>query len=221
MPVADCERLVEGWLAQPANAVSSLAFVLVGLSVPMLGRLRSGTPGLIAGAMGASLVLVGIGSVAFHGPGGPVSDWIHDGTITMLLVLVVFLELGRWEEWTEGRIVAGWLVVSAAALTMELVQPTLGDILNAPLAFLAILGITGPLVGSPRTRPPDRPRWVLAALGLVGAGAVIMLLSRTGGPLCSPGAAIQGHAVWHLFAAVGLGVYAVSMGPSLTSSELR
>ncbi len=165
MPVADCERLVEGWLAQPANAVSSLAFVLVGLLVPMLGRLRSGAPGLIAGAMGASLVLVGIGSVAFHGPGGPVSDWIHDGTITMLLVLVVFLELGRWVEWTEGRIVAAWLVVSAAALTMELVQPTLGDILNAPLAFLAILGIAGPLVGSPRLGHPPAPGgcWLLSA----------------------------------------------------------
>jgi hypothetical protein len=210
MPAADCERLVEGWLAQPANAVSSLAFVLVALVVPMLARRRSGVHEPIAVAMAVSLVLVGIGSVAFHGPGGPVSNWIHDASITILLALVAVVEIGRWAGWTTRPIVAGWVVVSAAALTVELVRPTLGDDLNPPLAVVAVLGIMVPLVGSAWTRPSGRSKWVLAALGLVGTGAVIMLLSRTGGPLCSPDAVMQGHALWHLFAATGLGIYAVA-----------
>ena len=213
MPLADCERLVDGWLAQPTNALSSLAFVIVGLLVPVLSRYRSEPHQLIAGSISVAMVLVGIGSVAFHGPGGPASNWIHDGSITVLLVLIVVLELGRWAGWDARRIVNGWLATSVAVLVIELVRPAVGDMLNAPLAFLAVLGIMGPLVGWPQTRRPDtRNKGVLVAAGLVGTGAIIMLLGRTGGPLCVPDAVIQGHAVWHVFAAVGIGVYAFSEG---------
>ena len=37
-----------------------------------------------------------------------------------------------------------------------------------------------------------------------------MLLSRTGAPLCFPDAVMQGHAIWHVLAAVGIGIYAAA-----------
>ena len=227
MPVADCERLVAGWLAQPANALSSLAFVVVGMLVPIIVRKRSGAHHPVSGALGGTMVLVGIGSVAFHGPGGPVSNWIHDASITLLLVLIIFWELGLWAGWSTRRIVKSWMVVSAALLTVELARSAFGDTLNAPLALVAVVGIVGPLVGIPRIRQPERNKQVLAALGLVATGAVIMVLSRTGGPLCAPDAVIQGHALWHVLVAMGLGVYAVSVPvrlpvmPSLSISSDR
>ena len=49
-------------------------------------------------------------------------------------------------------------------------------------------------------RPP-----VLAA-AIFSSGVVVWFFSRTGGALCDPDSLIQGHAVWHVVAAVAVGV---------------
>lgn len=70
----DCERVRKGFLAQPVNAVSSLAYVVVGGElVARAGRSR---PGLAA--FGALVAVEGAGSVGFHGPGDRASHRIHD-----------------------------------------------------------------------------------------------------------------------------------------------
>jgi hypothetical protein len=47
-------------------------------------------------------------------------------------------------------------------------------------------------------------------VGVLALGAIVMLLSRTGAPLCFPDAVMQGHAIWHVLAALGIGIYAVA-----------
>lgn len=73
---SDCERVADALLAQPVLAVTSLAYVVAG-AVTLVWSLRWREP--LAGAAGAALVAVGIGSVAFHGPqpswAGPAHDW--------------------------------------------------------------------------------------------------------------------------------------------------
>ena len=85
---ADCERIRTGWLAQPANGVSSLAYVGVGLW--LLWRARS--PGAGRGvllAAGAAMVGVGIGSFAYHGPQPGWAHAAHDASIVALVVTLV------------------------------------------------------------------------------------------------------------------------------------
>lgn len=85
---ADCERLRSGWLAQPANAVSSLAYV--GVGVWLLWRARS--PGSHRGvllAAGAAMVAVGLGSFAYHGPQPGWASAAHDASIVALAVTLV------------------------------------------------------------------------------------------------------------------------------------
>jgi hypothetical protein len=211
MPAADCERLIDGFLAQPVNALSSLAFVLVGVWVPVVVRRRPGAQTAIAWAFGIGLVLVGIGSVAFHGPGGTTADWVHDGSITALLVLIVALEIGYRAGWSAPQVVAGWVVSATALVAVAGIWPGVGDRLNAPLGLFGVLSVVGPRLGLRRTRRPDRrSKPVLIGLAMLGMGAIIMLLSRTGGPLCVPDGLVQGHAIWHVLAATGLGLYAAS-----------
>ena len=214
MPAADCELLVDGFLAQPVNSLSSLAFVLVGVWVAVLVRYHSGAQQRLALAVGGGLALVGIGSVAFHGPGGPTADWIHDGSITALLVLIIALELANRSGWSGRQMMTGWLVVAAALMVVEGIWPDVGDGLNAPLALFAVVGVIGPRSGFHRSQPrrtPERPgNGVATGLAMLAVGAIIMLLSRTDGPLCAPDSLVQGHAIWHLLAATGLGTYAVS-----------
>ena len=85
MPLGDCERLVDGLLMQPVNALSSLCFVLAGGLVPVAVR-RKGTPVLLGAVFGFVLALVGVGSLLFHGPGGSLAGWVHDGSITALFL---------------------------------------------------------------------------------------------------------------------------------------
>ena len=210
MPIADCERLADGLLTQPVNALSSLAFVLVGIGLIARTPAHKVDYRPRARALATALVLVGLGSVAFHGPGGTWADWVHDASITALLVLVIVVEFGDRPSWIARHELVVWLTTTAVLGGFEAIWQPLANGLNAVLAGVAILALV-----VFRWRTPTR-RGVSAALGLVAAGAVIMVLSRTDGPWCDSTSLLQGHAVWHVLAAFGLGTYAssVSLGPS-------
>jgi hypothetical protein len=78
----DCERIRPGPLGQPANAVTSLAFVAAAVPVWRWSR----RPGRGAwAAVATASAFEGLGSVAYHGPGGRVSKWLHDAGLVALL----------------------------------------------------------------------------------------------------------------------------------------
>jgi hypothetical protein len=206
MPAADCEFLADGFLAQPINAVSSLAFVVGGFLL-LFAATRHGFRGPLASAFGGTMVAVGVGSVAFHGPGGVIADWVHDGSITALLVLIVAAEIGSSIGWNQRRVVGGWVVVSAVLWSVEWIWSGAGDTLNAPLAAFAVVGVLA-TQRSTAAEPDERTGGILVGLIILGLGGLIMLLSRTGGPLCAPNSVLQGHAMWHVLAATGIFLYA-------------
>lgn len=72
---SDCERIRPGFIGQPANTISSLAFVVAAIPLWRLarsGRARSWK--LVA----LALAFEGVGSAAYHGPGGRFSKFVHD-----------------------------------------------------------------------------------------------------------------------------------------------
>jgi hypothetical protein len=79
---SDCEALHGGWLGQPVNCLSSLAYVGAGAYL-----LRRGGPGArpVAAALGA----VGLGSVLYHGPMSPGAEAVHDGSLVALAATIV------------------------------------------------------------------------------------------------------------------------------------
>ena len=136
---SDCEALHGGWLGQPVNCLSSVAYVGAGAYV-----LRRAGPGAtpVAVALGA----VGLGSVLYHGPMSAGAETIHDGSIVALAATIVVTAVKR-----------RWL-----------------------------------------PRPPA------VALVAFGAAVAVNVLTRTGAPLCRPHSLVQGHAAWHILAAVAL-----------------
>ncbi|HEY8526841.1 MAG TPA: hypothetical protein VIL48_17855 [Acidimicrobiales bacterium] len=72
---SDCEALRGGWLGQPANALSSLAYVAAGAFL-----LRRGAPTGPALAVAAA----GVGSLLYHGPMPPGAELAHDGSLIAL-----------------------------------------------------------------------------------------------------------------------------------------
>lgn len=189
--IADCERIVEGFLAQPANAVTSLGFAA---AAPLVWR---------AGPRGVATALAatGVGSLLFHGPMWPGSQWAHDVSLAWLLVSVG-VSGTRWES------MGGWPALGGVGVLLATV-PAAGS----PTAGLVAAGA----IGSVLWRKRNRRTWL--ALGVLALGAVVGRLSATGKPLCNPDALLQGHSFWHLAAASSVAMWAMHDGPVPTDLD--
>jgi hypothetical protein len=85
----DCERIRPGFIGQPANAASSLSFIAAAVPIwrGATGRRKSWR------WVAAALAFEGVGSVAYHGPGGRTSKFVHD--IGLLFLLGAFGRVAR------------------------------------------------------------------------------------------------------------------------------
>jgi hypothetical protein len=103
---SDCERLRDGPLAQPVNALTSLAYVAV--AGALLPRARSSAPDRRIGLVVHSsvLALIGFGSVAYHGPQPPGARAMHDLPIAALVGSAAVIPMVRGVRGTE--LAPGW-----------------------------------------------------------------------------------------------------------------
>jgi heme A synthase len=150
MGASDCERIGQGLLAQPVNALTSLAFVVAGLWIVYraLGSPKGRARMVL---FGTAVVSVGVGSVLYHGPQPAAAQFMHDGTIAIVVTGVAALELTRSRRGIQ-RDRDGYLL-ALAALLLGAVAFTLGRT-NSPLC-------------SPGAVPQLHGLWhVLAALAL-------------------------------------------------------
>jgi hypothetical protein len=118
---SDCERIRPGLVGQPANTVSSLAFVAA--AVPIARRARVARSAAWAG-VAASAAVEGLGSVAYHGPGGPVAKAVHDAG---LVALVGTLAVARLTE-QPRQLRPGAAVLGAAAFALHALSRTGGPL---------------------------------------------------------------------------------------------
>lgn len=175
--MVDCELIRSGFLAQPVNTITTLAFVVAGVWL-----LRRQTTVWV----GVALIATGMGSFVFHGPMPPWGEWAHDVSLAWLIVIVGGLQ-SRWERWSQ------WPALAVLALLVALL-PAVAD----PVA----IALTVVVAGSILLRRPSRHE--VLALGLLGAAAVFGRLGSTGGPLCDPASMFQPHGVWHVAAALSI-----------------
>lgn len=192
----DCESLHSGWPQQPVNAWSSLAFVAVGGVLAIRGRSPAGR------LVGVGAVLVGVGSLLFHGDDGDFGAWLHDWSIAALLLFLIFsMRWGGGERpWLTGL---GLAAVGSAALIW--IAPGAGEWVGGALALG--VGAREAVLWSTRDRLP-----MTLAVGSAGAGGLLTILGRSSGPWCAPESVLQPHAGWHILAAAGLAFYAVARG---------
>ncbi|MFW6091898.1 MAG: hypothetical protein ACODAF_08435 [Actinomycetota bacterium] len=194
-----CEAYGEGLLGQPANTVTSLAFVAAGIAV-LAGR-RGGT-GRVSYAL--LVAAVGAGSLIQHGPYPDWQAYAHDLPMAALLA---FTAVDAASDLTGRRLSQlWWLLPTAAMVLLVAVGPAASTAAQVLLAGAAI----GLNLARARRRPLLRPA-VIGALALLAAGSLAGTLGdRTS--LCRPDTLLQGHAVWHVLAAAGLWWLAAAIG---------
>lgn len=191
MPDFDCERFGGGFWGQPINSVTSLAFVAAAIAI---ARQADRTTRLVYGSLvGAT----GIGSVVQHGPNPSWADLAHD---VPLVALIAFVAVDAAADVTGRRLPSVWWVAPSLVLVpVILIAPGAADAAQVVLAAAAI----GMSLQRVRLRPAWR-RSILTSMTLLAVGGALGTVSRSGWPWCRPDSLVQGHAVWHVLAAVAL-----------------
>src|SRR5207248_2965547 len=157
---SDCEQIRSGWLAQPANAVSSLAYGAVGAWLLRRPPAPAGRrPALLAG--GGALIGVGVGSFAYHGPQPGWAPLAHDGSVLGLAAVMIADNVGLLARGGVRR-AAGYGVPSA--VTALVLAATGRAALVGPALLVAVVaGAALALRPAAPAAPP--PPAVTAALG--------------------------------------------------------
>jgi hypothetical protein len=211
----DCERLRDGVLAQPFNAISSLGFVLAAATT-MRRALRSGGvrfehllfPAVVGGT--------GIGSFLWHGPQPRCAKRVHDVSMALLLLYLSVFGApwrGRWRA-------RAYCLCCPAVAALIAARPRSTTALHGLLALAAVTGEAATYRRGlrPLRRAGQRTPYA-RALAATAAGGTALLLGRTGSPLCDPDRPAQLHGLWHLLAAVALNDYFSAI--ALPGEQLR
>ncbi len=207
----DCERRVAGLFGQPTNALSSLAFLAVGLWIVRRGRRAAGHRSELT-VFGLAVAANAVGGLLFHGPEWPGARWVHDASILSVLLFIVVFDLarllGRAASWTVGA-------YAVSLLALGLVLALAPGATYATFAALSVTAGAMEVAEYRRELPVVRAEGLtarrLARLGVLVAlalAATAFFVGRSGAPLCNPLSAFQWHAVWHVLAAMAMGLYA-------------
>jgi hypothetical protein len=203
----DCESVGAGWLAQPANAVSSLAFTVVGLVLVPWALSPTGRERVIRTLTVVGLVVTGLGSFMYHGPQGSGSQLSHDLSFLLVLVVLAAANLATGMGWSDRTLAAATLAVVGVFTILLLAIPAATNVAAGGAIALVVVGdVTVHRIGQ-RQLP-----WYAIAVGSVALAVPIYAVSRTGGWWCDPTSILQGHAAWHILGSVAIGSYAVATG---------
>lgn len=184
---------------QPANSVTSLAFVASGAAI-LAGR--RGHRGRVPYAL--LVIGVGVGSLIQHGPNPAWQQYAHDVPLAGVLA---FVAVDAASDVTGRRLSPlWWLAPTAAIVPIVAISPAASSVAQGAMATAAI----ALNLHRARIRPRLR-RTLLTSLAILAAGGLIGTLGdRTS--LCQPDSLLQGHAVWHILAALALWRLAPAIG---------
>ncbi|NIM94240.1 MAG: hypothetical protein GTO18_11085 [Anaerolineales bacterium] len=210
-----CERFHPGMIKQPINTWSNLGFVFVGLLIlaflgnEVLGGSAPGNPMATATfysvGFGAAVIFLGPGSMFFHASMKKWGGWIDNLSMYMFISFFLLYEVVRVLDAGVGLFIVLFLGVNIGLGILTWMVDDSGKwifgVLVAITLTTEVVFLTTNAGGLEREWMP----WLLLALISFGAAFIIWLLSNTGGVLCNPDSWLQGHAVWHLLAAVSTG----------------
>lgn len=196
---ADCERIRGGLLAQPANALSAAWLCVAGLAIARRTR-----PHPHAGLVGAVVAAAGVGSVAYHGPGGRLAGWAHDATITAMLGVICLEDVCEVRPDLTRPATAVWTAVVAGTGALLAVRP---DTIRAVSALFAGSALVAELSARQLARQ-DHRRAHRTAEALMAAALVAYVAGRTEAVTCRPDSWLQPHGLWHTLSGAAMTAWA-------------
>ena len=203
-----CEAIRPNPPVQPANAVSSLAFVVVGVFVLVsAARMRARGQAAIRNRMNSEIAypalfafalgVVGIGSFAFHARLTFYTQFADVFGMYLIATFILIYNLERFRRVKPIVLIAGYLALNAVLATSLYFIPSLRRYVFAGVIIGALL-LDG-LYRRKNKLTADTGQ-LLTAIGLLTLGFIIWIADITR-IVCSPHSWLQGHAIWHLLGA--------------------
>jgi hypothetical protein len=193
-----CEAVRAGVIRQPANAFSSLAFVVVALLVLRESSGPATNPAPAYRAVYAiALTIIGLGSAFYHASLTFAGQFIDVMGMNFIATFVVLYAFGRIRH-LDARVVAIiYLVLNAGLAWILLAIP---ELRRHAFAVLILLGLGLEYGARKRSQSIADMKGLGYAVGLVAIGFVVWTLDITR-VVCSPHSVMQGHAIWHVLGA--------------------
>ena len=196
-----CEASLCGWVSEPANTWSNVAYLLVALLVWLQCR-RSAH--LELRWMGPAMALMGLLSALYHASNNYLTQMFDFVGMYLLIFWLLTINLRR-NGWIQMRrqvpVFVGLLLMGVLLVHLMYLSQLRFQVLIA-LISMAILITEFSARRDPKERVQLRNFWAGVALILLAQTASLADLNRV---LCDPDNHwLQGHALWHLLSAAAL-----------------
>jgi hypothetical protein len=204
-----CEALRPGWVRQPSNTWSCLAFVAVGLF--LAARAKSWRAALLA----VLVSLIGPASMALHASMTTFGGVLDTTSMFLFIGFCAAHNAARLEPRLDGGFAAFY---AALACALALLANAYSEICPTLFGMLIVVFLAGETVLFLKRAAGGRDRrWLGAAAVLFAAGYGFWVPSESStGPLCvSSTSLLQGHAAWHLLCALAAGALFLYLEPEL------
>jgi hypothetical protein len=193
-----CEAVRTGVVRQPANALSSLAFVVVALLLLRERTRASADPAPVyRGVYIGALIVIGFGSAFYHASLTFAGQFIDVMGMYFIATFVVLYAIGRLRH-LEPRVVALAYVLINTGLAWILLS--LPQLRRYAFGVIILLGLALEYSARRRSGNTAGLERLGYAAGLIAIAFVIWTLDITR-VVCSPHSMLQGHAVWHILGA--------------------
>ena len=206
-----CEAISTGFIHQPIDTWSNLAFVLVGLLIledvlrpsPTRSNLLAHrrTYGVI---YAFAVILIGLGSWFYHASLTFVGQWFDVMGMYLLGTFMVLYNVARLRPLSNRTFAFGYVLFNLALGISLIVVPELRRYLFGGLLVVTI-ALEVLLRWHRRNRVSDRVGYFIAALLIYVLAQIIWTLDLNH-VVCDSNSLLQGHAVWHMLTALSTGL---------------
>ncbi len=193
-------------IRQPANSVSSLLYLLPACAILGLARVPRPParrfPPVYAILLAIAALVTGLGSAFYHASLTFAGQFFDILGMLLLSSLMLVYALERSLSWPTRQTLAVYAAANALLILIQVALPDTRRYLFAIVLLLALL-VEYRLQVTHRTTAVAA--WLNTGLAVFALAFGIWILDQTGA-LCSPTSWLQGHALWHLLGAAGVGL---------------
>jgi len=191
---------------QPVNSVSSLAYLFPGCAMLWLGRTQRRpeqrfSPSYAA-IVGSGALVTGLGSAFYHASLTFAGQFWDILGMLLLAGFMLVYALERSLNWPARRTLTVYAAASACFTLLQVLLPDTRRYLFAVVLLVALL-LEYRLHWTHQTTA--RLAWLTTGVALFALAFGIWGLDQSG-LLCQPTSLLQGHALWHLLGAAGVGL---------------
>jgi hypothetical protein len=203
-----CEPLRAGFIRQPINTYSNLAYILVGLLILASTRSDPARANLLSShrayplVFGGATMAIGVGSFFYHASLTFVGQWFDLMGMYLFANFALMYTLARLRPMRGATFALGYIVMNAILGYLLIVNPEVRRQVFAAMIYGVIALEALVLLAE---RPRIKTRYFVGALVSLVVAYGIWLLDESR-VWCDPTSVLQGHALWHFLTAAAVGL---------------